>query len=130
MKDKEIDDSKKKLEESLRKLKESNELLFANFSSLSSSKTKLKPLKRKRFTKKIRAAVLLRQNSRCNNCGMILDVYDFDHIDGDHWNDDISNCQALCPTCHRRKSKNHKRLAKAKTIDFSSIMIELKKCLR
>jgi len=116
MKENEKKDSKITLAEIQRKIKEMNTLLPPI--------TKPKPLKRKRFTKKIRDAVLLLQNSRCKICGMILDVNDFDHIDGNHWNVEINNCQALCPTCHRRKTKNHKSLAKTKTIDFSSYMIE------
>ena len=41
------------------------------------------------------------QNNRCNHCHRLLDVVNFDHIDGNRANNSFYNCQALCPNCHR-----------------------------
>ncbi|MEK0367332.1 MAG: HNH endonuclease signature motif containing protein [Nitrosopumilus sp.] len=32
-------------------------------------------------------------------------TWDFDHTDGDRGNNNTSNCQALCPTCHALKTR-------------------------
>jgi 5-methylcytosine-specific restriction endonuclease McrA len=32
-------------------------------------------------------------------------VWDYDHIDGNRSNNKISNCQALCPNCHAKKTR-------------------------
>jgi len=83
-----------------------------------------KLLKRKKFSKKTKKAILERQNYRCKICAAVLDVYDFDHLDGNRENNDISNCQALCPTCHRRKSKKKLTIPKFSNIDYSQFMIK------
>lgn len=56
----------------------------------------------------LKQAVLRKQNYKCNKCSMFLDVYDIDHIvpyrvEPVHR---ISNLQALCPTCHARKTRS------------------------
>jgi len=61
--------------------------------------------KRKDFTPRIKRAVLQSQNMFCKYCWIYLDVREFDHIDGNKENSYISNCQALCPNCHARKTK-------------------------
>ncbi len=61
--------------------------------------------KRKDFTPRIKRTVLQSQNMLCRNCWMVLDIYEFDHIDGNRENNYISNCQAFCPNCHARKTK-------------------------
>ena len=57
------------------------------------------------FSKKIRKWTLLVQNNRCNYCQRVLDVVNFDHIDGNRANNSYSNCQALCPNCHAKKTR-------------------------
>jgi len=52
-------------------------------------------------------SVLRRQKHKCNACSVFLDVYDIDHvvpyrICQEHR---LSNLQALCPTCHARKTR-------------------------
>lgn len=59
----------------------------------------------------IQHAVLKRQNCKCKHCNMHLDVYDMDHIVPyricrEH---KLKNLQALCPTCHARKTRNEAR---------------------
>lgn len=58
--------------------------------------------------------VLERQKNKCNICSMFLDIYDIDHIipfcvERIHR---ISNLQALCPTCHARKTRNEAKYIK------------------
>lgn len=56
--------------------------------------------KRRSFPDHIVEAVLKKQNHKCARCDRILNVVDIHHLDGNRANNDISNCQALCPNCH------------------------------
>lgn len=61
---------------------------------------------RKRFRKWTKLTVLIWQNNLCKICSTDLaGIAEFDHIDGDSTNNDISNCQALCPNCHTKKTR-------------------------
>ena len=60
---------------------------------------------RKDFSESVKKYVLALQYYRCNHCNMVLDVFNFDHIDGNRSNNLSSNCQALCPNCHARKTR-------------------------
>ena len=60
---------------------------------------------RKDFLKSAKHTTLALQLYRCNHCDRFLDVINFDHIDGNRSNNSISNCQALCPNCHARKTR-------------------------
>jgi HNH endonuclease len=62
---------------------------------------------RRRFGRRERAALLLAAAGCCAECGELLDQ----HFHADHrdpWvrggRTDVTNGQALCPTCNRRKS--------------------------
>ena len=57
------------------------------------------------FPKKVQKWTLLVQNNRCNHCQRVLDVANFDHIDGNRSNNSLFNCQALCPNCHAKKTR-------------------------
>jgi hypothetical protein len=53
-------------------------------------------------------AILRRQKHKCHTCSVLLDIYDIDHIVPyrvcqEH---KLSNLQALCPTCHARKTRS------------------------
>ena len=65
-----------------------------------------KKLPRKDFALCVKKEVLARQANLCKSCGRFLDVVNFDHIDENPGNNDISNCQALCPNCHAKKTRN------------------------
>jgi len=69
------------------------------------SKTSRKSTKRKQFTKLTKQNVLIQQNFTCNWCKTVLEFPQFDHVDGNSSNNDISNCQALCPNCHAKKTR-------------------------
>ena len=66
-------------------------------------------LKRKYFAKKARIATLTKQNYKCNMCKKKLDEINYDHIDGNRSNNSVSNCQALCPNCHAKKTRKKKK---------------------
>jgi len=63
---------------------------------------------RMNFTKKVRKRTLAMQKNRCNHCQRVLDVVNFDHIDGDRSNNSLLNCQALCPNCHAKKTRKNR----------------------
>jgi len=47
--------------------------------------------------------VRARQHGRCNMCYRETSRWAYDHFDGDKRNNDISNCQGLCPECKSEK---------------------------
>jgi len=60
---------------------------------------------RRGFSDSVKKQVLAFQHYRCNRCEKILDVTNFDHIDGNRTNNSFFNCQALCPNCHAKKTR-------------------------
>jgi len=60
---------------------------------------------RRDFPKQVKKWTLIIQNNRCNYCQRVLDVVNFDHIDGNRANNSYFNCQALCPNCHAKKTR-------------------------
>ena len=70
-----------------------------------SSEKKTGKKARKQFSKFTQDLVLFSQKFRCKSCQTYLGPKDFDHIDGNSLNNDISNCQALCPNCHAKKTR-------------------------
>jgi len=91
--------------------KNQNELLeIAASFLLMADKAGKKKASRRQFSKIVKQKVLIRQNFRCKSCLNPLEIVDFDHIDGDTSNNDISNCQALCPNCHAKKTRNKRGL--------------------
>jgi len=89
-------------------------------------KSMSKPTKRHRFTKSDMIKTLDLQKKRCKICKNKLKVCDFDHADGDSSNNCLSNCQALCPNCHAKKSRRKKQ----KTFKFSQIIRSLRTFLK
>lgn len=74
-------------------------------SALVMEEEKNRPGKRKQFSKRTRTLVLEYQQHRCKLCGKKSKIWDFDHVDGNRSNNTISNCQALCPNCHAKKTR-------------------------
>lgn len=62
-------------------------------------------LKRKDFSKTTQKITLIKQAYKCKECKNKLDVVNFDHVDGNRSNNSITNCQALCPNCHAKKTR-------------------------
>ena len=85
-----------------------------------------KPTKRRSFSKVTKKKVLARQHHMCIFCGNKLDVTDFDHIDGDSSNNNLNNCQAMCPNCHAKKTRNMKN----RKLKLSQIIKKIKRYLK
>jgi len=85
-------------------------------------KSMSKQTKRRRFSKFFMQKTLKLQKKRCKNCNNKLKECDFDHIDGDSSNNSLSNCQALCLECHRKKNRDIKQ----KNLKFSQIIRSLR----
>jgi hypothetical protein len=61
--------------------------------------------KRKLFTAQTKRIVLKSQKFKCLICRTNVGIWDYDHKDGNRGNNKLSNCQALCPICHAKKSR-------------------------
>jgi multisubunit Na+/H+ antiporter MnhB subunit len=64
-----------------------------------------KPKKRRSFPLEVKKQVLRDQDHKCAICRRNKGTWDYDHIDGNRTNNDVSNCQALCPDCHAKKTR-------------------------
>ncbi len=62
-------------------------------------------LTREPFSELVKQTTLQNQDGKCNMCNMSLSNYviEYDHIDNDRTNNQLSNCQALCINCHSKK---------------------------
>ncbi len=83
-------------------------LILASEKGSKPSKIGGKTSKRRQFSKLTKQKILISQKFRCAKCRNPLEIADFDHIDGDKTNNDVSNCQALCPNCHAKKTRKKK----------------------
>ena len=83
-------------------------ILVANELDKASKYNQKGKLKRKSFSQITQEITLIKQDYRCNMCTKKLDAINFDHIDGNSSNNSISNCQALCPNCHAKKTRKRK----------------------
>ena len=81
---------------------------------------------RRNFTKSTKETILSEQKNKCKDCGKKPKNWDFDHIDGDNSNNSLNNCQALCPNCHARKTRNIKN----RKLKLSQIVRMIKRYLR
>jgi len=67
------------------------------------------------FSSDVEEQTLKNQDRRCNDCqtpigevrGRIV-WFDYDHKDGNHSNNEPSNCQALCKNCHQMKTERER----------------------
>lgn len=72
---------------------------------------------------RLRKRIILEQNNKCNKCGLNEwlgenIIFELEHIDGDHSNNERTNLEALCPNCHsltptwrgRNKNTNIKKI--------------------
>ena len=61
--------------------------------------------RRRNFSEAAKKRVIQRQANLCNICGNLLDIKEFDHINGNPYDNSHFNCQALCPNCHTRLTR-------------------------
>ena len=66
-------------------------------------------LTREPFSELVKQSTLQNQDGKCNMCNMSLSNYviEYDHIDNDKTNNQLSNCQALCVNCHSKKTRTN-----------------------
>jgi len=62
-----------------------------------------KPQRRQEFSESDKKTTRYHQWFRCDECHEFNSNLEFHHKDGQNWNNDISNCQGLCPNCHVKK---------------------------
>jgi hypothetical protein len=67
---------------------------------------------RRFFSLEVKRQILKNQNYKCAICKRNIEVWDYDHKNGDRSNNKIVNCQALCLNCHAKKTRG---LLKSKT---------------
>ena len=60
---------------------------------------------RQYFPADIKEDTKRKQHHKCAICKRGTSIWDFDHKDGNRSNNRPSNCQALCPTCHAKKTR-------------------------
>ena len=66
-------------------------------------------LTREPFSELVKQTALQNQDGKCNMCNISLNKYviEYDHIDNDRTNNQLSNCQALCINCHSKKIRTN-----------------------
>ncbi len=60
---------------------------------------------RRYFPADVKEDTIRKQHHKCAICKKGTSIWDFDHKDGNRSNNRSSNCQALCPTCHAKKTR-------------------------
>jgi 5-methylcytosine-specific restriction endonuclease McrA len=87
-------------------------LLFIALAILYRGPARIKKQNRVSFPGGVKTVVLRRQKYRCAICKEKLELYgrDFHHKNGDRSNNKPSNCQVLCPQCHRRNHAEELKL--------------------
>ncbi|MBA3751037.1 MAG: HNH endonuclease [Nitrosopumilus sp.] len=72
------------------------------------SRSRRNQKERKGFPLSLREKVLRKQDHKCAQCRKLLNVVDYDHKNGNRFDNRECNCQALCPNCHAIKTRREK----------------------
>ena len=77
-------------------------------------KGRMTHLTREPFSELVKQTTLQNQDGKCNMCNMSLsnNVIEYDHIDNDKTNNQLSNCQVLCVNCHSKKLRHARGYSK------------------
>jgi len=59
-------------------------------------------LPRRGFTEEQKTTARHRQNGICLRCRQYPSIWEYHHRDGNRSNNQTSNCEAICPTCHAK----------------------------
>jgi len=73
-------------------------------SSYSTNYNTLQPKIRKSWNEFEKEQIRIRQDGKCAICQKPPPRWEYDHIDGNRENNELSNCQGLCPNCHSVKT--------------------------
>ena len=79
-------------------------VIFAGIAKLSQKKSEPEIVKRHGWSEMEKEEVRIRQDGKCNMCQKPPPRWEYDHIDNNRDNNDLSNCQGLCPNCHSVKT--------------------------
>jgi len=71
--------------------------------------------KRRNFSESTKNQVLAMQCYLCSICQNPLEVYEFDHTNGDPLDNSILNCRALCPNCHAKETRKRAKIRHKKS---------------
>jgi len=77
---------------------------------ISAKKGKLKIFQRRGWSSIQKEQVRNRQYGRCNMCFTQTSQWKYDYINGNKSNNDLNNCQGLCPHCHSVKTERDNRI--------------------
>ncbi len=84
---------------------QSNLLDFAASFLLTIEKASKTKGDRKAFPKLVKQMTLIKQDFCCKDCKKYSEVLEFHHKNGDRSDNQPSNCEALCLTCHRKRHR-------------------------
>ncbi len=77
--------------------------IIGGFIGVSRKKIGFAIFQKRSWSRDEKELVRARQHGRCNICYRETSRWAYDHFDGDKRNNDISNCQGLCPECKSEK---------------------------
>lgn len=60
--------------------------------------------RRRGWTMAEKTRIRRKQNGRCAMCSKYPPRWEYDHKDNNRHNNNLSNCQGLCPNCHAQKT--------------------------
>jgi hypothetical protein len=78
---------------------------------------------RQYFPASVKEDTIRKQHHKCAICKRGTSVWDFDHKDGNRSNNRPSNCQALCPTCHAKKTRGLLKQEKKFHLSWQSVVV-------
>jgi len=78
---------------------------------ISIKKERLKIFQRRGWNSVQKEQVRDRQYGRCNMCFTQPSQWKYDYINGNKSNNDLNNCQGLCPNCHSVKTERDNRVS-------------------
>ncbi len=84
--------------------------IIGSIIGISIKKGRLKIFQRRGWSGIQKEQVRDRQYGKCNMCFTQPSQWKYDHINGNKSNNDINNCQGLCPHCHSVKTEKNNQI--------------------
>jgi len=85
--------------------------IIGSIIGVSAKKGKLKIFQRRGWSSIQKEQVRNRQYGRCNMCFTQTSQWKYDYINGNKSNNDLNNCQGVCPHCHSVKTERGNRVS-------------------